>query len=106
MNDIYSKLFFRKQTDEEIEIDLCLSDTPQDSDADRTLDEAFYEPWDDVQIIEQISKIEFENFRNFKDHGEIRCSTDGKVTIVYGKNGDGTNPALLILDEYSASIVL
>lgn len=61
MNDIYSKLFFRKQTDEEIEIDLCLSDTPQDSDADRTLDEAFYEPWDDVQIIEQISKIEFEH---------------------------------------------
>lgn len=37
----------------------------------------------------KISKIEFENFRNFKDHGEIRCSTDGKVTIVYGKNGDG-----------------
>ena len=37
----------------------------------------------------KISKIEFENFRNFRDHGEIRCSTDGKVTIVYGKNGDG-----------------
>ncbi len=37
----------------------------------------------------RISKIEFENFRNFKDHGEIRCSTDGRVTIIYGKNGDG-----------------
>ena len=37
----------------------------------------------------KISKIEFENFRNFKEHGEIRCSTDGKVTIIYGKNGDG-----------------
>lgn len=37
----------------------------------------------------RISKIEFENFRNFKNHGEIRCSTDGKVTIIYGKNGDG-----------------
>lgn len=37
----------------------------------------------------KISKIEFENFRNFKDHGEIRCSTDGKATIVYGKTGDG-----------------
>ena len=37
----------------------------------------------------KISKIEYENFRNFKDRGEIRCSTDGKVTIVYGKNGDG-----------------
>jgi len=37
----------------------------------------------------RISKIEFENFRNFRDHGEIRCSTDGKVTIVYGRNGDG-----------------
>lgn len=37
----------------------------------------------------RIIKIEFENFRNFRDHGEIRCSTDGRVTIVYGKNGDG-----------------
>ena len=37
----------------------------------------------------KISKIEFENFRNFKDRGEIRCSTNGKVTIIYGKNGDG-----------------
>lgn len=37
----------------------------------------------------KINKIEFENFRNFKDYGEIRCSTDGKVTIIYGKNGDG-----------------
>lgn len=37
----------------------------------------------------KIRKIEFENFRNFKEHGEIRCSTDGKVTIIYGMNGDG-----------------
>ena len=37
----------------------------------------------------KISKIEFENFRNFRDPGEIRCATDGKVTIIYGKNGDG-----------------
>ncbi len=37
----------------------------------------------------KITKVEFENFRNFKDHGEIKCSTDGKVTIIYGKNGDG-----------------
>lgn len=37
----------------------------------------------------KISKIEFENFRNFKGHGEILCSTDGKVTLIYGKNGDG-----------------
>lgn len=37
----------------------------------------------------RIKKIEYENFRNFKDHGEIKCSTDGKVTIIYGKNGDG-----------------
>lgn len=37
----------------------------------------------------KISKIEFENFRNFRDPGEIKCSTDGKVTIIYGKNGDG-----------------
>lgn len=37
----------------------------------------------------KISKLEYENFRNFKGHGEIKCSTDGKVTIIYGKNGDG-----------------
>lgn len=42
-----------------------------------------------VTLKMKISKIEFENFRNFKDYGEIRCSTDGKVTIIYGKNGDG-----------------
>lgn len=37
----------------------------------------------------KIRKIEFENFRNFKNHGEIKCSTDGKVTIIYGHTGDG-----------------
>ena len=37
----------------------------------------------------KISKIEYENFRNFRDRGEFCCSTDGKVTIIYGKNGDG-----------------
>lgn len=37
----------------------------------------------------KIKKIEFENFRNFREYGEIRCSTDGKVTIIYGMNGDG-----------------
>ena len=29
----------------------------------------------------KIKNIEYENFRNFKDHGIIKCSTDGKVTI-------------------------
>lgn len=37
----------------------------------------------------RISKIEYENFRNFRDYGKINCSTDGRVTIIYGKNGDG-----------------
>lgn len=37
----------------------------------------------------RIKAIEFENFRNFKERGIIKCSTDGKVTIIYGKNGDG-----------------
>ena len=37
----------------------------------------------------KIKNIEYENFRNFKDHGMIKCSTDGKVTIIYGKNVDG-----------------
>ena len=40
-------------------------------------------------MLMKISKIEFENFRNFKERGAIRCSTDGKVTIIYGKIGDG-----------------
>lgn len=37
----------------------------------------------------KISKIEFQNFRNFKDRNVITCSTDGKMTIIYGLNGDG-----------------
>lgn len=37
----------------------------------------------------RIQRIEYENFRNFRDRGKIVCSTDGKVTIIYGKNGDG-----------------
>lgn len=37
----------------------------------------------------RIKSIEYENFRNFRDHGIIKCSTDGKMTIIYGKNGDG-----------------
>lgn len=37
----------------------------------------------------KIQQIEFENFRNFKGYNKIVCSTDGKVTIIYGDNGDG-----------------
>lgn len=37
----------------------------------------------------KIKSIEYENFRNFKDYGKIDCSVDGKITIIYGKNGDG-----------------
>ena len=37
----------------------------------------------------KIKRVEFENFRNFKNHGFIECSTDKKITIIYGKNGDG-----------------
>ena len=37
----------------------------------------------------KIRQIEYENFRNFRNHGVIRCSTDGKITVIYGKNGDG-----------------
>lgn len=37
----------------------------------------------------RIQKIEFENFRNFRERGKITCSTDGKATIIYGKTGDG-----------------
>jgi DNA sulfur modification protein DndD len=37
----------------------------------------------------KIKNIEFENFRNFKDRNKIIFDTDGKVTVIYGKNGDG-----------------
>ncbi|MCM1440650.1 MAG: AAA family ATPase [Roseburia sp.] len=37
----------------------------------------------------KIKTIQYENFRNFKDAGSIECSTDGKVTIIYGVIGAG-----------------
>lgn len=37
----------------------------------------------------KISRLYFENFRNFKDANEIIFPTDGNVTIIYGTNGDG-----------------
>ena len=37
----------------------------------------------------RIKSIEYENFRNFKKRGKITCSTDQRVTIIYGRNGDG-----------------
>lgn len=37
----------------------------------------------------KIKRIEFENFRNFKEKGNVEFSTDGKVTIVYGPIGAG-----------------
>ena len=37
----------------------------------------------------RIKSVEYENFRNFMKRGKIECSTDGRVTIIYGRNGDG-----------------
>lgn len=37
----------------------------------------------------KIEKIKYGNFRNFEKEGEITFNTDGKVTIIYGTNGDG-----------------
>lgn len=37
----------------------------------------------------KISKIEFQNFRNFRDHSEVTFPTDGSVTVIYGPNGVG-----------------
>ena len=37
----------------------------------------------------KIKKVQYENFRNFKAAGAIECSTDGRVTIIYGVNGAG-----------------
>lgn len=37
----------------------------------------------------KISKIEFENFRNFRDYCSIELPTNGEVAIIYGPNGVG-----------------
>lgn len=37
----------------------------------------------------KISRIEYSNFRNFKEPGAVDFCTDGRVTIVYGVNGAG-----------------
>lgn len=37
----------------------------------------------------KISKVEFENFRNFRDRCCIEFPTDGSVTVIYGPNGVG-----------------
>ena len=37
----------------------------------------------------KISRIEYSNFRNFKEPGAVDFCTDGKVTIIYGVNGAG-----------------
>ena len=37
----------------------------------------------------RINRIEFENFRNYRDRGSITFPTDGSVTIIYGPNGVG-----------------
>ena len=37
----------------------------------------------------KISKIEFKNFRNFKELCSIEFPTDGSVTVIYGPNGVG-----------------
>lgn len=37
----------------------------------------------------KIKAIRYQNFRQFGNKGEVSFDTDGKVTIVYGTNGDG-----------------
>ena len=37
----------------------------------------------------RIKKIEFENFRNYKDRGYVEFPTDGTVVVLYGPNGVG-----------------
>ena len=37
----------------------------------------------------KIKSLRYGNFRNFDKKGEILFDTDGKVTIIYGTNGDG-----------------
>lgn len=60
MNEIFGKLIFHKQTSAENEIELRLSDTSEESEGMRALNEALYDPKGDEQIVELIGKIEFE----------------------------------------------
>ena len=43
----------------------------------------------------RINRIEFENFRNYRDRGSITFPTDGSVTIIYGPNGVGKTTMVL-----------
>lgn len=47
----------------------------------------------------KIRKIEYSNFRNFREKGCIEFFTDGKVTIIYGKNGDGKTTLHAVRDD-------
>ena len=37
----------------------------------------------------KIKKLRYRNFRNFAKEGEIDFDINGKMTIIYGTNGDG-----------------
>ena len=37
----------------------------------------------------RIKKIEYENFRNYRDRGSISFPTDGHISVIYGPNGVG-----------------
>ena len=45
----------------------------------------------------RIKKIEFENFRNYRDRGSISFPTDGRISVLYGPNGVGKTTLLKIL---------
>ena len=72
---------FIEQKERKLETDKLVNDNQAKNDIVKSI----------LELEDRVKRqmAEFENFRNFRDHGEIKCSTDGRVTIVYGKNGDG-----------------
>lgn len=60
MNEIFSKLIIHSQSADEVEMELQLSDTSEESEAMRDFNKIMYDPQADEYIIDRISRLEFE----------------------------------------------
>ena len=90
----YSKFITLKKDEESIELELGLAEHPLMHDADMDTDALMYEPKDDEQILQAISKIEFEQKMewggpSFDIEGEdISCATGLKYCRPTAEDND------------------
>lgn len=90
----FSKFITLKKDEESIELELGLAEHPLMSDADMDTDVLMYEPKDDEQILQAISKIEFEQKMewggpSFDIEGEdISCATGLKYCRPTAEDSD------------------